>query len=163
MDGAHWWIVGGVAVLLVGAATTVGAAGATSDGAELWTGNMVATFSSKVRRFADAIAHAEGFGRPGAVPTNNHNPGDLKSSSVPSLRADSQGHLVFATDAMGWEALHRQVQLIVSGKSRVYTSLDLTIAQMAAKYAPSGAANWAANVARFLNVSVDTTLREVLI
>ena len=117
-------------------------------------------YSAAIVRFAQAIAFAEGFGIPGTVPTRLHNPGDLKASSVPSVGADAQGHLRFASDADGWLALYRQLALIVAGRSRVYT-LEMTIAQMGTRYA-GDSANWTANVARALAVPPTTTLREML-
>lgn len=117
-------------------------------------------YPAPVVRFARAIAAAEGFGIVGAIPTRQHNPGNLKTSSVPSIGADTQGHLIFATDADGWLALYRQIALIVSGRSRYY-SLDMTLADMGARYAGDSAA-WTANVARGLGVSPGATLREIL-
>lgn len=130
------------------------------------------TYSRAIRSFADAVAFAEGFyASASTIPRRLNNPGDLKISSVPSMGADAQGHLRFATLEMGWEALHRQLYLIVSGRSNVYnglaadlgleSALDLTIAQMATKYA-EGSANWARNVADRLGVPVSTALRVVL-
>jgi hypothetical protein len=95
-----------------------------------------------------------------AVPTRLHNPGDLKVSAVPSVGRDAYGHLAFATAADGWRALYRQIQLILDGRSRIYT-LDMTIAQMAEHYAESSAA-WSANVARTLGVPESATLRSLL-
>ena len=128
---------------------------------DTWTGGTV-TYSSSIRRMAEAIAYAEGFYAAGTpIPKRLNNPGDLKRSSVPNVGTDAAGHLEFATIADGWEALHRQLQLIVDGRSRVYT-LDMTIAQMAAKYA-EGSTQWAANVSRRLGVGDSTTLRAVLL
>lgn len=118
-------------------------------------------YSPNVTRFANAIARAEGYGIAGAIPTRLNNPGNLKASSVPSIGADANGHLHFATIEDGWRALYRQIQLIIDGKSRVYT-LDMTIADMARKYA-GWSDNWMRNVATALNVSTTTKLRDVLV
>lgn len=117
-------------------------------------------FSEGIRDFAVAIATAEGFYIRGTIPQRLNNPGDLKASSVPSIGKDAHGHLEFRSAADGWLALHRQLQLIVEGRSRVYT-LDMTIAQMAARYA-EGSAAWSANVTRVLGVPATTKLRALL-
>lgn len=118
-------------------------------------------YSEKVMAFARAIAKAEGYGIANAIPTRLNNPGDLKISAVPSIGADASGHLRFATAEDGWRALYRQVQLIVDGRSRVYT-LDMTIAQMGERYA-EGSWNWTRNVTDALAVRPETRLREVLL
>lgn len=118
-------------------------------------------YSAKVLAFARAVARAEGFGVAGAVPTRLNNPGDLKASSVASIGRDASGHLQFANLVDGWTALYRQVQLIIDGHSRNYT-LDMTINEMAAKYAESNV-HWARNVAGALNVPASTRLREILL
>ncbi|OFW99444.1 MAG: hypothetical protein A3E78_04280 [Alphaproteobacteria bacterium RIFCSPHIGHO2_12_FULL_63_12] len=118
------------------------------------------TYSNQIRRFADAIAYAEGFYAAGnPIPRRLNNPGDLKASAVPSIGKDASGHLEFATIADGWEALHRQLWLIVVGKSRVYT-LDMTLEQMGAKYAEGP--TWASNVAQRLGCGRTATLRSLL-
>ena len=139
------------------------ATGAGSDDSGAWFGVGAVSYSQQVQRFAQAIAWAEGYYSRNAqvIPRKNHNPGDLKLSSVPNVGSDAQGHLIFATDGDGWEALHRQVQLIVDGRSLVY-NLNMTIAEMGAKYA-EGSANWTANVCKQLRVPADTVLREVLV
>lgn len=118
--------------------------------------------SSKVIAFALAIAKAEGFYKPGSVPSKTNNPGDLK---LPNTPATSGGITIFSTLEEGWAALYRQLELIISGKSRYYR-LDMTIHQMGATYAPTGDNNipnaWAKNVAAALGVPVTTTLRQVL-
>ena len=125
------------------------------------TNKSLVEYSSKVHRMAEAIAYAEGFYAPGnPIPRRLNNPGDLKISSVPNIGKDAAGHLHFATPEDGWLALYRQLQLIINGRSSVYT-LDMTIDQMAARYAESNEA-WATNVARRLNVAPSTRLRDVL-
>lgn len=146
------WIVAGLAgvgVLLARAAS------ASAPGEQM-------TYSAKVMRFAQAIAKAEGFysTNPNVIPRKNHNPGDLKKSSVPSIGSDAQGHLIFATDVDGWTALYRQVQMIVDGTSQTM-KITMTIAELAKKYAESSGP-WATIVARELGVSPLTPLREVL-
>lgn len=61
---------------------------------------------------AQAMAKEEGFGIPGAIPTRNHNPGDLRHAPG-EMHPDGSPNSVgsFATDAEGWAALERQLQL----------------------------------------------------
>lgn len=54
----------------------------------------------------------EGFGIPGALPTRNNNPGDLRHApgeTHPDGEPDAVGS--FATPEEGWAALERQIQL----------------------------------------------------
>jgi hypothetical protein len=113
-----------------------------------------------LKLFAEAIAFAEGYGRPGAIPTVRNNPGDLK--------LDGATITYFPTPAEGWAALYRQLQLIVSGASRYY-SLDMTIADMGNVYTATESSAWSLNVASYLRshgfptATTQTTLREVLV
>jgi hypothetical protein len=115
---------------------------------------LLGVVDEKTKRLAEAIAAAEGFGVAGAIPTVNHNPGDLK---VPGSRLVN-GHTFFETDEAGWSALYRQIGLMRSGKSTVYKP-DFTFEQVARKYA-EGWQNWLANVTRVLGVSPQSTLRQ---
>lgn len=117
-------------------------------------------YTAPIKRLGQAIAAAEGFGVPGAIPTVAKNPGDLVLSGwSPTL--GGAGIAVFDSVDYGWSRLHRQLQLIVSGASSVY-SLDDTIASMGQKWA-NGDPAWAANVAGYLGVSVGTPLYQVLV
>lgn len=100
-------------------------------------------------QFASAIASAEGYGVPGAIPTVNNNPGDLRG--WPGVPTDSAGYSVFPTAAAGWAALDQQLATIAAGESAYYTP-DMTIAQMGATWA-DGDPNWAANVSAALGVT----------
>jgi hypothetical protein len=115
----------------------------------------------KVDALAAAISHAEGYGRRGALPTRYRNPGDIKTRAGVRLpgqkRIGKGGHIVFATDAAGWDALRAQISAILDGGSRHYTA-DMTLAQMARRYAARWRP-WAAIVSRELGVSPQTTLR----
>lgn len=102
--------------------------------------------NARVEKLALAIGRAEGFGVPGAKPTINRNPGDLKSNGE---------YKVFRSNKAGWAALHAQLVRIIEGRSQVYT-LDTTIAQMGQRYA--GGQQWAKNVAKVLGVPESTTL-----
>lgn len=78
---------------------------------------------------ARLIAKEEGFGIPGAIPTRDHNPGDLRHSphSMHSLEApDAIG--IIDNDDHGWEDLERQL--------RLDAARGLTLTQLVTKYAP---------------------------
>jgi hypothetical protein len=115
------------------------------------------SYPEGLKNFARAIASAEGFGIPGAIPTICNNPGDLKLGE-PSIPG---GITQFADVETGWSKLYRQLALIVTGGSAHYT-LDTTIAEMGRKYA-GGDENWATNVANYLGVSRDARLWEVIV
>lgn len=118
----------------------------------------------KVKAFAEAIARAEGFYAPAKggrdpLPRRTNNPGDLKNSSIAGVGYD-QGKIIFSSVADGWRALYRQVELWLSGKSRVAGQND-TIYTLAVKYTGGdNAAAWASIVAKSLGVTPQTTLRE---
>ena len=112
----------------------------------------------KVDALCHAIAKVEGFGKPRTLPTRLHNPGDLKSGiGVPKLKGqkgvDKAGHIIFATDAAGWAALHDYVLKIVEGRSKRYRPTT-TLTQMSKVYAQNWRP-WAARVAHELDVSPD--------
>jgi hypothetical protein len=117
--------------------------------------------TSKILNMAKSIANAEGFGIPDAIPTRANNPGDLVIPGWTGETLGAEKISVFSSVEEGWQRLYNQLNLIVTGRSRVYT-LDMSIAQMEKKYAPHAAGTWARNVARGLGVDPDTSLREVL-
>jgi hypothetical protein len=116
--------------------------------------------SSQIERFAKAIARAEGFGIPDAIPTRAHNPGDLVIPG--STNRIGEGITVFASDEEGWNALYHQLGLIAIGHSHVY-SPSMTILEMAEKWTAtvSQQQGWATNVAAYLGVPITTTLQQV--
>lgn len=118
----------------------------------------VAPTSSGAAAFAQAIAKAEGFSVPGSIPQTRNNPGNLKLSG--------SSITTFQTAADGWNALYKQLGLIVNGRSPYY-NLSMTIAQMGNVWAPTGDNNvpgaWARNVAAALGVPVSTPLYQVLL
>ena len=117
-----------------------------------------------VNFFAQAIARAEGFHVPDSVPARAHNPGDLTDDGDIGLGViQTSGPAgakitIYATDEDGWNALYAKVRRILNGASHVYT-LDLTIMEMALKYA--GSTDWAFNVAKSLGVDTRMTLAEL--
>jgi len=108
------------------------------------------TIASAQSDLAAAIAYAEGFGVPGAIPTVRNNPGDLTQSGVIATYPDSTA---------GYTALETQLQTIAAGRSRYYNP-NMSIAQIGSIYA-NGDPNWASNVADYLGVSPDTPFSAV--
>jgi hypothetical protein len=121
----------------------------------------------RVTVIAEAIAVAEGYYARGdhdgrSLLYRLNNPGGLKK---PALDAEElptwldTGLVIFPTREMGWAALHRQVHIMLTGKSRIYHPSD-TLITVGLKYA-DGDANWGANVATNLGVSAAARLREL--
>lgn len=118
--------------------------------------------SEKILRFAQAIAHAEGFGVPGTVPTRANNPGDLKILGWDGPVTGNESIPIFPTPEEGWNKLYKQLELIRDRRSHVYT-LNMTIQEMANKYTGTQKIEWGSNVAKFLQVPITTTLKELLL
>jgi hypothetical protein len=118
--------------------------------------------SSAVQRLAVAIAAAEGFSVPGSVPNRNHNPGDLRVDTTgKGIGKDELGFIRYANDSDGWEALHVQVELMLTDRSHIYTS-NMTITETSTHYTTTAQAAWASIVAQQLGVSTSTKLFELL-
>ena len=109
---------------------------------------------------ANAIAKAEGYGIPGAIPTVANNPGDLKKGDVGY--GTINGITKYANVQDGWNALYAQLQLIVDGRSTRYKVTD-TLRKMGqvwtATVSEQGA--WSKNVAAALGVTPDATIGDV--
>jgi hypothetical protein len=85
-------------------------------------------------RLAQLIAHNEGFGVPGAVPTTHNNPGDLRHSphsQHPVGEPNSIGAIDTVAD--GWADLERQLEL--------YAQRGFTLRELAYTYAPPADGN----------------------
>lgn len=117
----------------------------------------------KLDSFATAVAHAEGFGVPHAIPTRYHNPGNIRSTRnghryAGQVGLNRCGYVIFKSDAYGWKALKDQLVLMASGQSAHYDT-DMTITKVAKRYA-TGWRTWSKNVAKVLGVEPSTTLAE---
>lgn len=80
-------------------------------------------------RLAQLISQYEGFGRPGAIPTLRHNPGDLRHAphaSHEGLPSDAIG--MEPSDSLGASDLEHQLTL--------YAARGLTLQTMIHEYAP---------------------------
>jgi hypothetical protein len=114
--------------------------------------------SDKVKSIAEAFAKAEGFGVPGALPTRAHNPGDLELGDVGN--GTINGKTVFTTDQDGWNALYKQIQLMIGGGSSYYSPTD-SWRQVAQTWTGGDNANaWANIVAGHLGVNPDSSMQE---
>lgn len=119
-----------------------------------------------VQEMAIGIAHAEGFFVAGSIPARAHNPGDLVIPGWSGDTLGSQRISVFASNADGWDRLHRQLQLILDGKSHVY-DVDDSLAVVADKWTNGDGGAWLNNVLEYLNskgfaVDGDTSIGDVL-
>lgn len=103
--------------------------------------------TAQVIRIAKAIAVAEGD-------TFRNNPGNLRPVGGGPV-------LTFSTPDEGWNALYKQVRLMLAGAYGLY-SADEPLTEVARTY--TGEArymDWARNVAAVLGVSVDTRLGDL--
>jgi len=81
-----------------------------------------------VSKLAQLIAKEEGYGIPGAIPTVDNNPGDLRHSPHSSHPVDPNSIGVVDSAADGWADLERQLQL--------YAERGLTLRQAICEFAP---------------------------
>lgn len=144
-DSTVWLIIGGAAALAI------------MGGGLLTMTIPPDSVPDIVKRFANAIATAEGFFVNGSRPQRNNNPGDIMSNGQ---------FVVYSTTEDGWSALYGQVYKMFYGGSAYYNP-SMTISQVAYYYAngsgdPTGAANWANNVAGVMGVTPDTTLQTLM-
>lgn len=111
--------------------------------------------------FATAIAYAEGFYVNGSRPQRNNNPGDLTFDTIGKGIGKDGPFIVYRTVEDGWDALKRQVSLILTNTSSIYNT-DMTISDMAEHYTATEQSAWAMNVASKLGVSPDTKISAIL-
>lgn len=131
----------------------------TSEGYDLEPYGGPTSYPQPIVDTAQAIARAEGYYITGSVPNRANNPGDLKLGGV----TIANGITVFDTPEAGWNALYRQLYLILTGRSSYY-NLDMTIAEMGRVWTATIAEQsaWASNVAGSLGVPTSTPLWAVL-
>lgn len=115
--------------------------------------------SAAIDLFAEGIAVAEGFFVAGSRAARNHNPGNLTVDITDTAVNKDGMFMVYANDTDGWNALRKQVELILTNASTIYNS-QMTLRQIAQKYAstspPNEQLNWAINVANKLGIDIDT-------
>jgi hypothetical protein len=126
--------------------------------------------TDKMKAFAVAIAREEGYYVAGSIPQKANNPGDLVILGWTGLKLGAEGISVLVSDSAddplplngGWYKLYHELWLIEKGMSHVY-NLDMTLTEMAQKWTDTQQDVWAANVAGFLGVLQETTLRQILL
>ncbi len=138
-----WIYIGLAAVVIIGASNSV---------------NSIAEIV--IQKIAEAIATAEGFFVSGSRPARDNNPGDLTLDLIGKSIGRDGPFPIFATAEDGWENLRKQVSLMFSG-SHIYNP-SMTIREIANKYTQTEKDSWAANVAAYLGVSIDTRLSDLL-
>lgn len=111
------------------------------------------SYPTPIVRFAQAIAKQEGFYVAGSIPQRYNNPGDLKTNGSSITQYSSADE--------GWNALYRQLFLILTGGSAHY-NLDMSIEEMSRVWTATQQGPWAANVSAYLGVSPDAKLWEVM-
>lgn len=111
----------------------------------------------KLKMLMEAIATMEGFYKAGSRAQKNHNPGNLRASSLASGR-DQGGYSTFATDDLGWAGLKRQIGLD-AGRGK-------TVSAFIYGYAPQADGNNPSNYLKFVCGKVgclpETLLSELL-
>lgn len=120
------------------------------------------TYPQPLKVFAEGIARAEGFYVPGSIPARANNPGDLKVAGRPVLPGTAITR--FDSADQGWEALYRQLFLIVTNQSAHY-DLSMSIAEMGRIWTATVAeqGSWASTVAARVGASVDAPLWAVMV
>ena len=119
---------------------------------------MAGSSSAAPSPAAAAIAQAEGYGAPNAVPTIANNPGDLVLGDIGYGVTGAAGGVQitnFPNAAAGYAALQNQINAIAGGTSTVYPA-GATIAQVSNIYSGSTSGAWGNNVASILGVTTDT-------
>jgi hypothetical protein len=118
-----------------------------------------------IQLFAEGIAYAEGFFVSGSRAARNHNPGNLTLDITDTAIGKDGMFVVYANDTDGWEALYKQVRLILTDTSSIYNS-GMTLRQIGEKYAststPDEQVYWAVNVASKLGIDIDTPVSTLL-
>lgn len=121
--------------------------------------------SSAIQLFAEGIAFAEGFYVSGSRASRNHNPGNITLDITGTGIGKDGMFVIYANDADGWDALRRQVELILTDTSSIYTS-QMTLREIGRKYASTSSAEeqvyWALNVASKLGIDIDTPVSVLL-
>jgi hypothetical protein len=109
-------------------------------------------------KLARLIATEEGYGIPGAVPTRERNPGDLRHSPHSFHPADDPNAIgQIDSDSDGWADLERQLQL--------FASRGLTLQQAIYEFAPpeeNNSAQYLKYVCDGLGLPATATVTEAL-
>ena len=113
-----------------------------------------------VLELAKAMAKMEGFGIPGALPTRNHNPGDLRRSKFQSFTKD--GFAYFPDDKTGWKALVYDLCIKITGKSTTGLTPESTLRDLIYKWTATDRYAYLMFVANRLGVSFDYRIKNFI-
>src|ERR1700761_263958 len=109
-------------------------------------------------KLARLIAREEGFGIPGAVPTRNNNPGDLRHSPHSSHVGEGSNDIgKIPNPQEGWDDLERQLQL--------YAKRGITLREAVYEFAPpeeNDSEQYLKFICEELGVSQDTSVADAL-
>ncbi|SRR5258708_16005758 len=123
----------------------------------MWPIPKLGSMNRLIPSLAYAISKAEGYGVSGAIPTRANNPGDIELGDI-GFGTLGVGITIYPTLEQGIEALYRELNLIFTGSSHVY-SMFMTFDQMARIWTGDDKSlDWASIVAKYLNVLPDITL-----
>lgn len=111
--------------------------------------------------FANAIAVAEGYFVSGSRAQRNNNPGNLTVDTTGKSIGRDGMFIIYGSAADGWDALKKQVSLILTNASQIYNS-NMTVYEIAQRYTTTEQLAWATNVARSLGISPDTKISALL-
>jgi len=113
-----------------------------------------------LEKMARAIMDFEGW-EFDSVSVKNNNPGNLKNvGQAGVVGTDSEGHAIFESFELGWNALINQLKLAFENRSRIYKSTD-TLYDFFGKYAKANSRPYAEYVARQLGVNPNATLDNI--
>ncbi|MCI0618940.1 hypothetical protein L0244_38700 [bacterium] len=119
------------------------------------------TLYDAIEQIAVAIAFAEGFYVAESRAARNNNPGNLTIDTIGKSIGKDGIFVVYANVTDGWNALKRQVELILTNASQIYNN-DMTIYEIAQRYTTTEQLAWANNVASKLGISINTKISDLL-
>ena len=114
-----------------------------------------------IRIFSEGIALAEGFYVTGSRAQLNNNPGNLTVDTTGTKTGMDGMFVVYGSAIDGWNALYRQVELILTDASNIYNS-DMTLREIGQRYTTTDQLAWSMNVASRLGISIDTPISTLL-
>jgi hypothetical protein len=117
--------------------------------------------SDAINEFAAGIALAEGFYVSGSRAQRNNNPGNITVDITETGIGKDGNFIVYSNPTEGWNALKRQVELILTDASKFYDS-GMTLRQIAQVYTTTDQLAWATNDASKLGISIDTPVSTLL-
>lgn len=124
--------------------------------------------TASITTLGNAVATNEGFGVPGSVASDLHNPGNLNAGDVGG-GVSTHGETNYPDDATGQAALNNQLNTIATGTNPKYNayaqslglqdSSQLTLAQVGNLYAEDP--NWASKVSNISGIDQNATMAQI--